>query len=1111
MLPILRTIRLLVAIQIITTIRGEDGFGEQNVHLQHFASNNENTNGLSFNTNLFEKDPNAQSVSVNNVQYQQNDYTNGNNDFNQRSPYARSKKVYRIKNPFQTQKEDSERQQENTSSQDSGTGASNQYASVQYSLPPEEFLKQLRAESQYYQQSQVSTPASNLGYTATPAPQQQYQYSTIQYSTVSQPTYENSNQQGNNQMPLEPKSSYGSTYDSSPSLYQYSTTSTFLDNTQSTPSPGFSHLSTPLNNGQYSSQSSTYVSSASPVYVSSPSNQQSFFSSPLSMIQTGSPDYGNRVTSTISNNHGNYENNDYSAGRYPINIQQQYQNDYSTTTTPNPSSYSEHIRDMWQNNVNSGNNGASVHLQNNMYNQYQKNQFQSKQEDMRADTYAENTNTHRIGSMTSANNMFVNYVQPDNQALNNLKLRTRNSDHEISQTGLYSNGDFGWKLTGKKPLTDTHSSSNYYRYSPSNTETSDNTAISQMNFHMGTGKPYSQISKSTSDTIDQEFAQAAANAHERFKQQQQLQQQQQQQYSNINTSGMSNHGGGDPNLQGISYYRNDDKNNKFTDLNSNYYSQGYSQNDVVTASPFYLSVPRDNIDNKAKEPFDHDKALKNIVPIGVSNVVSSAESKPGTSSENNNRLFSLNYAKDQPDQNIRQYIRPVTDSFYKDQNAFYGFNVKTKSDDYSPADNFKNAEQDGYGKQSQSQEPSYNQGYSSSTQGLSYLTQPSNTYQDNLQSSSTQQFGLHRNHNQLPTDIASILKLNDMPHKLTQGLSSDALKFHNINFEHGGIPSPLPMRINQNVGSHQLDVTTNLLNKLLLNKQPTININQPGIHSQASGSMSTINGFKVVNPYNVDLKLVSELLKGKPAADDTHMLSVRDQYTNPSPLNLDYNSQLQLLLKNDNNRNLVNDGLSALGSSFIDTYSNSRYPYQKYSRSQEEEESIVPIAAASNTHPIGAVMEPEDSASEREVNTAGDYTAQSDVFQDNFEEIRPKTRFIPGSRIVGERNRHPNILISGRHSYQKTHFKSDVSEPHPLLKPPSPHHSPRGSHMILENKHNRRRRVHKPKLLRVIKTEPLFEAGALPENLDNSVPILLRPPAPVAEAKSDFVDSDQTL
>lgn len=1089
-------IRILAAIQIITVIGGEGVFSEQTAQSQHFTSNDENINRHSFSTNPFEKDPNTQSVSVNNVQYQQNDHTNVDNEFSQRSPYTRSRKVYRIKNPFQNQNKDSERQQENTASQDSGTGASNQYASVQYSLPPEEFLQQLRAENQYYQQSQVSTPAPNSGYTATPAPQQQYQYSTIQYSTVSQPAYENSNQLGNNQIALEPKSSYGSTYVPSPSIYQYSTPSTFLDNSQSTPSPGFSYLSTPLSNGQYSSPSNTYVSSASPVYVSSPSNQQSFISSPLSIIQTGSPDFANKATSTLSNNHVNYGNNDYSASRYPINVQQQYQNNYSTTTTPNPSPYSENLRNMWQNNVNSVNNGASMHLQSNLYNQYQNNQYQNKQEEMRSDAYGENSDTHRIGSMTSANNMFINYVQPDSQALNNLKLRISDSEQETSQTG-YSNGDYGWKLTGKKPLSDTYSSTNYYRYSPSNTETSDNTAISQMNFHMGTVKPYSQMSKLTSD---QEFAHAAAKAHERFKQQQQL-----QQYSNINAFGISNLGNAETNHQGIAYYSNVDKQkNKFSDSNSNYYSPGYSQNDLVTASPFYLSAPRDNVDNKAKQPFDHDKALKNIVPIDVSNVVSSSESKQGTTSENN-KFISTNYVNDQNDQTVRQYIRPVTDSFYKDKNAVYGFNIQTKNDDYSPVDDFKHAEQGNYGKQSQPQEASYNQGYSSSAQGLSYLTQPSNSYQDNLQSSIMQQFGLHRNHNQVPTDIASILKFNDVPHKLTQGLSSDALKFHNINFDHEGIPSQLPKRINQNVGSHQLDVTTNLLNKLLLNKQPSIHINKPEI-DQANGLMSTINGFKVANPYNVDLKLVADLLKGKSTADDTQMMSIRDQYTNPSPLTLDHNSQLQLLLKNDNNGNLINDGLGPLGSSFRDMYSNSRYPYQKYSRSQEEEESIVPIAAASNTHPIGAVMEQEDSASDREVDTDDDFTAQSDILQDNFDVNRPKTRFMPGSRIVEERHRHPNILISGKHSHQKTHFKLGVSEPHPLLKPPPPHHSSRGREKM-ENKYNRRRRVHKPKMLRVIKTEPLFEAGADPENF---VPILLRPPAPTAEANLDFVNSDLT-
>ncbi|KAF9801149.1 hypothetical protein SFRURICE_005743 [Spodoptera frugiperda] len=997
-------IRLLVIIQLIKTTRCQNGFSEQDIlRFQQMASNDGHIEAIN---NILQREQNNQPISSPSISFNLNEDTNKNNNYG-RTFYPRSRKIYRIKNPFQQQIEETEKQPENTEAQDSGAGASNQYASMQYSLPPEEFLQQLRAENQYYQQSQVSTPAPNIGYTATPQPQ-------YQYSTVSSPNYDSNNQQ-NNQIPLEPKASHGATYLSSPSPYQFSTPNAFLDSAQSTASPIPSYLSTPLNNGQYTgTPSSSYVSSSSPLYLSSPNNLQSYVSSPLSVIQTGTPEY-NRVSTTIGNNPVSNDYNDQNkkmqidhydyAGngvRYPANIQQQFSNEYSSSSTTTSSPYQDQIRESWQNTMNSNMNAASKSIQDSPYNQYQNYQYPNSQQDARLESNADNVNseTHRIGTMASANNLYVNYVQPDNQMLNNLKLRTRDLEQETGQE-IYSNGDFGWKLTGKKPLIEYNSF--HPRYS-SLGSSSDGPAVSQMNFHMET-------------------------------------------------------------------------------------------------------------DNKPKQPFDHDKALKNIVPIDVSNVVATSDSsvKSGTGLDNNGR-YANSYQKDQLDQNVRQYLRPVTDSFYKDKNSLYGFNIKTKSDDYVNSESLKQLESSIYGKQSLSTETNYNPvSYPGQPQGLNYLSQQAN-YQDNMQSPTSQQ-GYNRNQqSQLSSELATILKLNDIPYKLTQGMSTDALKLHNINFDQGGIPTPLPMRINQNVGSHQLDVTTNLLSKLLLNKQPTLNLNRPEIDSQTGSLLSTINGFKVANPFNMDLKLVAEMLKGKPTVDDSQMIALRDQYTKPAPLKFDM-SQLQFLLKNENTANLapINDGLSALDGSYLDLYNTGRYPYQgvKYSRSQEEEESIVPIADASNTHPIGAVMEQDDLASERDVSSASDITGQGDdIITSNFEESRTKSRYMPGSR-ANERHRHPNML-SGRHMYQRKYPKADVDEPYPLLKPPPPH-SPvgRGSHMKME-KHARRRRVNKPKLLRIMKTEPLFEAGAETESLETSVPILLRPPPPVAESKSDTVSAEDT-
>ncbi|CAH0625385.1 unnamed protein product [Chrysodeixis includens] len=1127
MMTVLQTIRLLVIIQVIQTTRCQDGFGEQDLfRFQQMASNDGQLGSLTGFNNLLQRDPNTQTMSTTNLQFNLDDDTNKNNNY-ARSFFSRSKKVYRIKNPFQQHVEETEKQPENTEPQDSGAGASNQYASMQYSLPPEDFLQKMRAENQYYQQTQMSTPSPNMGYTATPQPQ-------YQYSTVSQSTYENNNQQ-NNQIPLEPKASHGQTYLSTPSPYQFSTPNNYLDSVQSTPSPIPSFLSTPQNNGLFTgTPSSSYVSSASPMYLSSASSLQSYVSSPLSVIQTGSPDYS-RVTTTIGNNAVSYDNNDpnkkmqidhydYAGNgvRYPNNIQQQYQNEYQSTTTTTSSPYLDQLRESWQNAMNSNLNAAAKSMQDTTFNQYYPS-YQNQQ-DNRFESNSDNANseTHRIGSMAAANNLFVNYVQPDNQMLNNLKVRTRDLDHESTQDH-YSNGDFGWKLTGKKPLIEY----NAYppRYSPLNTQ-SEGHAVSQMNFHMDTSKPYNydQVSKSATEALDdQEFAKAAAKAHERLKQQQQQQQQhqqqqqqqhqqqqqQQQQFYATSNYGLNNVGNSDINSGANGYYNNNDKQkNKYAD-NPYLYN---AQNDLITASPYFLSTPRENLDNKPKQPFDHDKALKNIVPIDMSNVVGSESPlKNGANLDNNGRYTPNNYGKDQLDQNVRQYLRPVTDSFYKDKNAIYGYNIKTKSDDYLSLDNLKQLESNIYGKQPQTQESNYNQGsYPGSPQSLSYLSQQSNNYQDNTQSQSVQQQGFIRNQNQISSDIANILKFNDIPYKYTQNLGNDQ-KLHNFNYDQIGIPTPLPLKINQNVGSHQLDVTSNLLSKLLLNKQPSMNINRPEIDSQTGNLLSTINGFKVANPFNVDLKLVAEMLKGKPTVDDSHMLALRDPYNNPSLHNKFDLSQLQFLLKSENTGNIapINEGLSALGgSSYLDLYNNGRFPYQgvKYSRSQEEEESL-PIADASSTHPIGAVVEQDDSGSEREVSEAVDLTGQGDDVPSNFEETRPKNHYMSASRTINDRHRHPNLLSSGRHSYQRKYPKADVEEPYPLLKPPPPG---RGGHSMKMEKHGRRRRVNKPKLLRIIKTEPLFEAGAEPESLETSVPILLRPPPPVAESKSDKVAEEAT-
>ncbi|KOB64928.1 Uncharacterized protein OBRU01_23457, partial [Operophtera brumata] len=1033
-------IRILVVILLVHQTCCQDGYSDRDIlRYQQMAANEGQLAAIAgYSNNIVQRDPTSQTVSSVNEQYHMTDDT-ANSDYH-RADRTRTRKVYRIKNPFQHQLEDN-RQDGNLDPRDSSTGASNQYASMQYSLPPEEFLRQIRGESLFYQQP---TPAPNLGYTATPQPQ-------YQYSTVSPSSYDNTIQLASQIPQLEAKSHTQYLTNT----FQYNSPNTFsFDGVQSTPSPVTPFISTALPSGQFvSTPSNSYVSSASSIFLSSPPNLQ-YVSSPLSAIQTGSPEYSSntRVTTTLGSNALNYDNNDQNKKleidhydnsangiRYPISVQRQYQNEYGSST-PVPTA-SPDSRDQWQNNMNNV-NAAAKSLQDVTYTQYQN--YPYNQQDNRADSNEEHSNseTHRIGNMPSANNIYLNYMQPEYQVQSNQvnsRSRTRDLEQQTGQPDYYTNGEYGWKLEDKKQPTNNDAySSEHYRYQSIGLQSDNGEAVSQMNFHMDTGKQYN----------------------------------------------------------------NYDQKNKYLDSSTqnNYYNQ---QPDLITASPYYYS--RDNnIDNKQKPSFDHAKALKNIVPIDVSNVVSHSESQKGIVNDDNNRYRIQNYAMDQLD---RQQYRPLTDSYFKDKNAVYGLNIKTKQDEYQGPESPKlfDPNSSNYGKQQQSQqEPTYTQsGFSGGPQRISYISQSPGNAQDNLQSSANiQQQGLQRPQNQMPTDINSILKLNDVPYQLTQNFSPDALKFHSVNFDRGSIPSPLPVRINQDVGMHQLDVTSNLLSKLML-KQPGLNLNRPDLDPQTGSLVSTINGFKVANPYNVDLKLVADMLKGKSSVDD-HILSFRDQYSKPTPLKLDL-SQLQLLLKNDNVGSLapVSDGLNVLSNPFLEIYNSGRYPYQKYSRSQEEEEPLVPIADASSHHPIGAVMEQDDPTNEQEDSTAPESNALSEgSISVNHEDNRPKKRY-HSHRSVSDRHRHPNSLLSGRYSYQKRYPKAGIDEPYPLLKPP-PLHSMRGrgSHIKLE-KHSRRRRLNKPKIFRVMKAEPLFEAETEGDSYESPVSVVLRPPAPVIESKSD--------
>lgn len=1119
----------------------------------------------SYSTNVVQRDPqrNEHSMSSVSVQYHITDEPEKNEEY-QRMNHGRSdhrRKVFHIKNPFQRQLEhNSERGAENFNSHDSDQGASNQYASMQYSLPPEEFLQQMRAENQYMQQ-QYSTPAPSISYTV--APQQQYQY-----NSNSQNAYEGT--QASNQ--IETKVPQAQAYHGNPSNIQYlaSPNSYMSDNVQGSPASQASvssYVSTSIPE-QYvgtSSNPQTYVSSASPMYLSSPQNIPQYVSSPITIYQTGSPDYNNRVTT--SSNNMNYDNNDsnkklqidhYNNGvngmRYPSNGPQQYQNDVSSTTQAPPSStpYSELMREAWSNNANAnGINTLSKSLQEaSLLSQYQNQQNENQQQNIHESSMENmNSETHRISNnVASANNMYMNIVQPDYQTYTSVKSRTRDLEQETGQPELYSHGDYGWKLAGKKSLVDSFGAS----YSPYNrhhimslqgenyghSSYQPDSQKSQVSFsynpHRMSADSISQHSKYSSDHYEaQEFAKAAARAHENMKQQQAVRANENYYLNNYAPS--YNSAGSNSNLQSQSnvvstFYGNTDKHKtKYIadNSNNNQYVYGNSQSDLITASPFYYENARENnADSKSKQPFDHAKALKNIVPIDVSNVVSNSESalKAISSLENSNRYNFQNYPKEQIEQSIKQSYRPLTDSYYKDKNSGYGFNIKTKPDEVGP-DSIKQLEQNIiYYNKNNPQESSYNQGIFETKRyadnpphQVNYVSPIPNTYQEHAQPPNNIQQAIQRPLSSQP-DIATILKLNDIPYRLTQGLNSDQYKLHNTNFDIASIPQPIPGRINQNMGSHQIDVTNSLLSKLMLNKQAGLTYNRPNeIDPQTGGPLSTIHGFRVANPFNVDLKLVAEMLKGKPMVDESQLVSLRDQYNKQLPLKLDMSTLQQLLIKNDNYGNLapVNEGLSAIGSSYTDPYGRYPFPGQvKYSRSQEEEESIIPIAESSNTHPIGAVMEQDEMPNSRESDGGAELTVQDDevLLHNGFDDNQSKFNSHNRDHRLQNGPRHPNSLIPSRNHYPRKFPKHEVSEPYPLLKPPPPHSSRNRIHHSKGERRGRRRRITKPKITRIMKSEPLFESESsiVQSEVETPVPILLRPPPPVVEEKSDDVVDKQS-
>ncbi|XP_068631934.1 homeobox protein 2-like [Battus philenor] len=1096
-------IRILVLLLITVEVHCLNEYEDQNnVHLKQISSNEESPETItSYSTNLV---PNSQTMSsVNIQQYHIGDDSNKVSDHH-RLDRGRIRKIFRIKNPFLQPEDDANEQSVNKNTQDIETEASNQYAAMQYSLPPEEFLKQMRAENQYHQQQQqISTPAPTFGYTATPQPQ-------YQYSTLSTSAYNNGNQQMNMSPLMEPKNP-SQVYTPNLNTNQYNNAYSYgIDTIQSTPSSVTLYLSTSSPNNQYiEGPSSNYVSSSSPMYLSSPTNLLSY-SSTLPNIQTGSPSYNpiNRYSSTADTNIFNYGSNNRNSdsnmqvnhyensangfGKVSMNMQQQYINEFpSSTQLPTSSSYPDTERVNWQNSAHLNyNNLANLRQEAQTQQQIFQNNIQDSLQNSNVDSTSSDNN--RIGSMPSANNLFVSFVQPDYQTFTDLK--NRDKDMEQSKVSeVYSHGDYGWKIDGRKPLIkyDVNFQAKYPKQQNSIHQI-DSSSISSPYHYVDNGKTYNydQTSKYNSEKLGQEFAKAAAKSQENMNKQLNI-------YLNNPQNVLT---GSDIN---DAIFRNNNNNQKsFTNDNSNNYK---TQSDMIKGGPYYYSNSQESMKEvTTKQRFEEDKVSQNSVKTDVFNNNQVNNVQKNIITDSHNGYISTN---DSNLQNFNQAAKTVSDSYFKDKNIEYGYNTRTTPAENIPSDDLRRLELTN--EQPKNYEPSLNfkqLSFKPQTNGnvpsYQYITQQN---LDNVQlQNNVQHQSLQRPQNQASSDSIS-LKLNDIPYWLTQGLHN--LRFSHMNGNNNGIiPTGTPLTLNQNVDSHQIDVAASILNKLIRDKQAELS-SKPEHESQRETLLPTINGFKVVNPYNLDLKLVTEILKGRTPSNDFNVQTFR----NPLPWEL---SHLQQIILNSDVSgqyrmpDMKNDGVGTASSPFFEVRNMDRYPYQgvKYSRSQEEQESLIPITDTTHIHPIGSVIEQDDMDTEnREAREADETETTNDVLAMEIDGDR--SRLHSHYRVMN-RNRHPNSLTLSDRQYLHRKLPKSTGEPYPLLKPPAIHPIKGRSRSKVE--YNRRQRGSKYRLSRIAKREQMFDAESFDDDTKPTVPTLLRPPPPAAIDKSDTLDTNES-
>lgn len=565
-------------------------------------------------------------------------------------------------------------------------------------------------------------------------------------------------------------------------------------------------------------------------------------------------------------------------------------------------------------------------------------------------------------------------------------------------------------------------------------------------------------------------------------------------------------------------------------------------NDVVTNTPFFFTTQKDNSE-RIVQNFDHANALKNIQPIGISNVVPySPTPAPDTSNavtvaphyiggqnlqfspqltqlhsgqiiqhfpEQSQPLSAANNIMDQGLANIFNNYKPLDHTIFKGKNLIYNIQpLKQKTDGFDGNANFGDFRTTSflYGKPREqfAFESAFNQhSLRPDGSGNFIITQPGDMVGHSSNVDTRQTPGMvyvpsetfrNSNSRESQNEQSSSARLNQIYSE-----SKDSPKYRVVNHNSNIYGNDgYEVRINQNLGSHHLEPMSSssednfriVNNNQRQSNEDVIYENQNEIDPNTGGKLTTIRGIRVANPYNIDLKIISDMLKGKATIDESRLEPLREQLSRMTPMKLDTSALQEQMMnvdmpdhdipENIKNRQYVN--YDPLGppppvkygernsKNFNVEYSDSPRPFQN--NFEQKYQHTVPMIASEqlqnsvqsvlNSHQIGAVIDQQlgiksRSRNQDDIIVAEDYSPDDLDINDN-----PYAR---EERLGLAADEHPNSLAS--EDEKNKHPKPEVEEPYPLLKPPRPPASSQRStrkekrphrsrfHRTLRHKHSR--------------------------------------------------------